>query len=165
MSKKVIRFNLSRKSINKAIKDVEAYQRWLDDKIDELVQELAKEGVAVANAKFATAQYDGPIDADVTWTSAGKGKAIVRADGQTVLFIEFGSGIMYAGSHPEETPEVARGSWSEGPEGKGHWDDPNGWYYAHGKKSFGNPANMPMYEAKREIEAKFTEIARRVFAS
>lgn len=162
---KTITLKLNRASVNKAIKDVEAYQKWLSEKTDELVTELAKEGVAIATAKFATAQYDGDNDVLVDWTSEGHGRAIVRASGSTALFIEFGTGIAYSDSHPEATADVFHGTWSEGPLGKGHWADPNGWYYAHGKKSIGNPANMPMYETVRELETKFTEIARRVFSS
>lgn len=161
---KTITLKLDRASIDKAIRDVEEYQRWLTTKTDELVQELAKEGVAIASAKFASAQYDGDNDVLVSWTSEGQGTAVVMADGSTALFIEFGTGIAFPDSHPEATADVFHGTWSEGPLGKGHWDDPNGWYYAHGKKSIGNPANMSMYQTVRELETKFATIARRVFS-
>lgn len=165
MSAKVITFNLSRSSIDHALRELADYQKWLNEKTKELVKALADYGAQVAELKFASAMYDGDRSINCRVEENGDRAYLVVAEGKSVLFIEFGTGIMYGGSHPEATAEVARGSWSLGPEGKGHWDDPNGWYYAHGKKSYGNPANMPMYEAKREIEAHFEEIARRVFSS
>lgn len=165
MSAKVITFKLSRASIQNALRELADYQRWLNEKTQELAKALADYGVQEARIKFASAMYDGDRDVKCNVEESGDRACLVVATGKDVLFIEFGTGIMYGGTHPEATPEVARGSWSLSSKGEGHWDDPNGWYYAHGKKSFGNPANMPMYEAKREIEAHFEEIARRVFSS
>lgn len=165
MRKKVITMSLSKASITKAIREVEAYQRWVDEKLKELAKELAKEGARIAEAKFTQAQYDGTNDVSVTVEDRGEYAQAVVALGNATLFIEFGTGASFPDSHPEATPDVAHGSWSEGPMGKGHWDDPNGWYYAHGKKSMGNPANMSMYQTVRELEGKFEEIVRRVFES
>lgn len=165
MSAKTITFNLSRSSIDKALRDLADYNRWINEKTNELVKALADYGAQQASIHFSGAMYDGNNDVSCHVEENGDGSCLVVATGRATLFIEFGTGIMYAGGHPEETPAVARGSWSMSPQGKGHWDDPNGWYYAHGKKSFGNPANMPMYNAKRDIEAHFEEIARRVFSS
>ena len=87
----------------------------------------------------------------------------VVALGRATLFIEFGSGVIKP-LHPETPPGLERGSWSDGPNGKGHWQDPNGWYYAHGKKSRGNPANMAMYEAVKDLENRLGQIAKEVFS-
>jgi hypothetical protein len=51
------------------------------------------------------------------------------------------------------------------PEGKGHWDDPNGWYYTHGQKSYGNPPAMAMVKAIERMTEEITTIARDVFSA
>ena len=58
------------------------------------------------------------------------------------------------------------GTWSlDSDSGKGHWDDPEGWYYEHGKKSHGNPPAMAMYDAAQTMVAELTTIAREVFGT
>jgi hypothetical protein len=81
----------------------------------------------------------------------------VMANGQAVLFIEFGSGLIGFG-HPEPHG-MGPGTYP----GKGHWNDPNGWYYAHGKKSHGNPPNMPMYTTVKELEQELERMVKEVF--
>ena len=174
MSKKVIHLNvLSAKSIDKAIRDLEEWQRWLEEKTKEFVSELAKEGMAVASARFASAQYDGTNDVSVHIEERGEFAQAVVATGEATLFIEFGTGITYPDNHPEQM--FTRGGYGYGlgrlPGGWMYDGDPgtNGEVITEGKyagriHTYGNPANMAMYEAKREIESKFEEIARRVFA-
>ena len=55
------------------------------------------------------------------------------------------------------------GTWSDGPDGKGHWKDPGGWYFSHGQHSFGNPPAMAMVHARDAILEQLTAIAREVF--
>lgn len=151
-------------SIDRAIKEINDFKKWLVEKTSLFLEELAREGAEIAGLKFATAAYDGTRDVSVTWEKRDDKRVAIVAVGSSALFIEFGSGITYPDSHPEgASTGMVHGSWSEGPEGKGHWDDPNGWYYAHGLKSMGNPAGMCMYETVRELESKVEEIARRVF--
>ena len=174
--KKVIHLHLSRKSINKAIREVEGYRYWIERKCHELVDRLAKEGVYVARIRFETAQYDGTNDAIVYDTSEGYTVAKVKAIGNSVLFIEFGTGVYYADEHPE----AAENGMIRGEYGAGHGKNENGWVYegdpgTYGQPvtvngvptgrvhTFGNPANMPMYLATTELRTKFADIAREVF--
>ena len=152
-------------SVDNAIKELRNFQKWLAEKTELFVEELGREGVAVAQLKFSTAPYDGERDVTVTSEKRGRYKVAVSAIGKSVLFIEFGTGITFAGTtHPEGAATgMVPGSWSDGPEGKGHWKDPKGWYYKHGMRSLGNPPGMAMYETVRELERKMEEIARRVF--
>lgn len=91
----------------------------------------------------------------------------LRVTGTEVLFYEFGSGITYSSlKHPEA------GENNMGPgtfDGKGLWDNPNGWWYEvrpgrkisgktmvtkKGKElahTYGRPAYMPSYKASHEI--------------
>ena len=161
---KTIRVPLTVAGIEQAIQEVERYKAWLKEKIKELLTRLAERGVELASVNFASAQYDGTRVVQCLFEDRGANTVAVVAVGKSVLFIEFGSGIIYPDAHPDPVAaEYPHGSWSEGPEGKGHWDDPNGWYYAHGQKSYGNPANMSLYRARTELEREFEQIVRSVF--
>lgn len=164
MSKRVVKFSLTTAGIDQAIRELEDYRKWLTERTKVFLEALAAEGVNIASVKFEQAIYDGDNDVTCSIEERGENKVAVVATGKATLFIEFGTGIAYPDSHPEGVDTgMVHGSWSESELGKGHWDDPNGWYYAHGKKSHGNPANMSMYNTIRELETKFEDIARKVF--
>lgn len=168
MNQKIV-IELDSASIEKAIKATEQYKKWLDQKSKALAKRLAELGATSASLGFAQAFYDGPNDVDIRIRSVPNGY-VVSANGEAALFIEFGAGITYSGvSHPEAA-EYGMGPGTY--PGKGHWDDPKGWYLpkakqnaAGDKHSYGNPAQMPMYEARKTIEQNITEIVREVFAS
>lgn len=152
------------KSIDKAIAELIRYKTWVANKEEELRKRLANIGAEVARIEFASAIYDGKNDVSVTVSDDGW-TATILASGKAVAFIEFGSGAMYGDGHPMNAEfGTGPGTWSDGPNGKGHWDDPNGWYYAHGKKSFGNPPAMAMVHARDRMVEDVTRIAREVFS-
>ena len=151
------------KSISKAIKELDRYKRWVQEKEDILRQRLAQLGATVASIEFSRAIYNGTNDVSVRVEDNGR-KATIFAEGSAVLFIEFGSGAKYGNGHPEAGKfGYGPGTWSDGPNGKGKWDDPNGWYFAHGQHSFGNPPAMAMVHARDAILEQLTAIAREVF--
>ena len=81
-----------------------------------------------------------------------------------MLFVEFGSGIKYGSGHPENA-EYGMGPGTY-PNGKGHWDDPHGWYLPKDKgggHTYGNPPTMAMYDARKTIEQDLVRIVREVF--
>lgn len=160
-----IKVSLSPRSIERAIKELEDYKKWLTEKSSELCRRLAEVGVEVATAEFSAVDYDGDKDFDVVWEEDGSGCRVV-AKGQSVLFLEFGSGAKMGGGHPlNQEFGMGPGTWSEGPQGKGHWDDPNGWYVPghHGLKSEGNKPAMGMYLAGKQMREQIETIAREVF--
>lgn len=186
MSKHVIHIKLTPKSIDKAIKEVEEKKKWLDEKTQELVKLLGEEGVRTASLKFSEAIYAGYNNVECKIEDRGENKVAVIAFSQgeidednAVLFIEFGTGVVYPDNHPEK-PE---GLLGRGEYGSGHGKNPEGWDYTgtaayQGSADFkhstnidglnvyhtkGNPANMCMYKTVRELEEDFTKIARRVF--
>lgn len=148
-------------SVSRATRTMEEYFADIIGKANELCRRLAEIGQVRATMDFSGAAYDGTNDVAVQVEPIGNGYA-VKASGNAVLFIEFGSGVIGAG-HPE--PEgYGPGTWSDGPNGKGHWQDPGGWYYAHGAKSIGNPPAAAMYNAKEEVLKEVQRIADEVFA-
>lgn len=175
MSKRVIQMKLNPTSIDNAIKELEAYKKWLTKKTSEFLKVLADEGMEIASVKFSNAQYDGTNDVSVSVEERGDNKVAVVAAGSSVLFIEFGTGIRYSEAHPEAAEHgMVRGEYGYklGRLEKGwrYKGDPgtNGEVITEGKHAgevhtYGNPANMSMYLTIRELEDKFEEIARRIY--
>jgi hypothetical protein len=137
---------------------LEDQKRRLEEKTSELVKRLADYGVEIADISFGSAPYDGVNDVKVDFEEYDEFTRAVVAAGNAVLFIEFGAGVTYGYGHPEPQG-YGPGTYP----GKGHWDDPNGWYYAHDKRSYGNPPSASMYNARKQIEEDFTRIAQEVF--
>lgn len=161
---KTITIELSNKSINSAIKELRRYAEWVKKKEDELRSRLAMLGATVASIRFSNAIYNGVNDVTVEVDDNGK-TAVIKASGTSVVFIEFGSGAKYGYGHPQAGEfGFGPGTWSDGPEGKGRWDHPKGWYYASGQHSYGNPPAQAMYSAVQEMTINLTRIAREVFA-
>ena len=163
MSRKNIIVPLSESGIQKIQDELTVYRKWQEEKARELAERLAALGATVASIRFSRAVYTGPKDVDVTVEELPNGYK-VKADGESVLFIEFGSGVTYGYGHPE-AGEFGMGPGTY-PDGKGHWDDPKGWYLpksAGGGHTFGNPPAMPMYEARKAIEQELPRIVKEVF--
>ena len=162
MPKKIVIDGLSHKNISSAIREVRKYQAWVAKKEAELRLRLASLGATVASIQFARAIYNGTNDVSVRVDDTGS-VAVIYAEGESVAFIEFGAGITYGSGHPQ-ADELGMGPGTY-PEGKGHWDNPRGWWYAHGEHTYGNPPAMAMYSAVQAMTEEVTKIAREVFAS
>ena len=149
-------------SVKSAIKELKKYKQWIIAKETELRIRLATLGASVASIQFSRAIYNGTNDVTVRVDNTGS-VAVIYAEGSAVAFIEFGSGAKYGYGHPD----AARLGTGPGtyPDGKGHWDDPRGWWYGHGKHSYGNPPAMAMYQAREQLVEQLTQIARQVFSS
>ena len=163
MSRKKIVVPLSESGIQKIQDELMVYRKWQEEKARELAERLAALGATVASVRFSRAVYTGKKDVEVTVEGLPNGYK-VKADGESVLFIEFGSGVTYGYGHPE-AGEFGMGPGTY-PDGKGHWDDPKGWYLpksAGGGHTFGNPPAMPMYEARKAIEQELPRIVKEVF--
>ena len=163
MSRKKIVVPLSESGIQKIQDELTVYRKWQEEKARELAERLAALGATVASIRFSRAVYTGEKDVEVTVEELPNGYK-VKADGESVLFTEFGSGVTYGYGHPE-AGEFGMGPGTY-PDGKGHWDDPKGWYLpksAGGGHTFGNPPAMPMYEARKAIEQELPRIVKEVF--
>ena len=160
MSRKKIVVPLSESGIQKIQDELMVYRKWQEEKARELAERLAALGVQAARIQFERGSYLGDKDVSVAKEPKGNGY-IVRADGKSVLFIEFGTGITYGFGHPEAQEHgMGPGTY---PDGKGHWNDPRGWYIPGGQHTYGNPPAMPMYEARKAIEQELPRIVKEVF--
>lgn len=156
-------------------KGVEEYAKWLQERCNLLLKRLAEYGLTIADAGFQSAIYDGTNDVSVKVEDRGQNMKAVVAVGSSALFIEFGTGIVYPDTHPE----AAKLGMIRGEYGKGHGKQRTWGYYGEPgsngevrekKKggtivlTHGNPANMPMYNAVKQIEQDIQKIAREVFS-
>ena len=162
-------------SIDDAIKKVDSYAKDLERKAQELCQRLGATGYQIALDGFFNAIYDGTNDVSVEWLSEDN-KIVIRASGYAVMFIEFGTGVTHQTYHPKRG-ELGIGN--VGTYGHGLGKLKGGWRYpaengagTKGKPdakhpgyihTYGNPANMPMYNASRDIRSEYLKVVREVF--
>lgn len=154
---------LSTSGIERLQKELKEYRKWQQEKAKELALRLAMLGASIASIRFARTAYTGMKDANVSVEAIPDGY-VVKADGETVLILEFGAGIRHGNGHPENS-EFGMGPGTY-PDGKGHWDDPKGWWIpksAGGGHTYGNPPAMAMYEARKTIERELPRIVKEVF--
>lgn len=153
-----------KKSINAAVKTLEQYKKDFLKKEAEFVRRLKELGVSVAQAGFATADYDGVNDVLIAETQSG-GRAAIIAYGETVGFIEFGTGVKYPewdSTGMDYTPP------KHGTYGQGKGANPKGWYFspgegAAGRHTYGNPPAEAMLTARNTMVEQITQIAREVW--
>ena len=161
--KKTYVIDLSASGIEELQTGLKDYKKWLKQKSEELCMRLAEMGAVKASMNFSQAIYTGIEDHTITVVKKGGGYA-VRAEGETVLFVEFGTGLIGYG-HPESNG-LGPGTYP----GVGHWDDPNGWWIprdknnGHSQHTYGNPPNMPMYNTVKELEQELERVVKEVFA-
>lgn len=160
------------KSINAAIKQIEALKAKLESKAKEICRRLAIYGATDARIGYSTAIYDGDRDVEIRVEETDNGYRII-AEGETVLFIEFGAGITYGYGHPQATefgmgpgtwfPQrgmMIHGVWTP------NWMNPNGWYFTDdlGEKhhTMGNAPSMTMYNTAQDLRRIVREVTEEV---
>lgn len=161
---KIVIDPFDKKSIDAAIKAVKQYEKDFLAKEVEFVRRLKEIGVSVAETGFALADYDGENDVLIAESQNGT-RAVVIAYGETVGFIEFGTGVKfreYDSSSTEYTPP------KHGTYGKGRGKNPHGWFFKQGegaaaRHTYGNPPAEAMLAARDEMIQRVTEIAREVW--
>ena len=172
---KTVKVPLSQRGIDTLLREIESYTVWLKERSQVLLDRLAQAGFEVASARFAKAAYDGTNDASVSMETRSEGVRAVVAVGASVLFIEFGTGVTYPDNHPQAAElGMKRGEYGQG-HGKqsswGYYGDPGTNGVVKMKKdgstvviTHGNPANMPMYETVKELEAMLPKLVKEVFS-
>ena len=161
---KIVINPFDKKSINNAVKLIAQYEREFQQKEAEFIRRLKDIGVAVARSGFATADYDGVNDVLIAETQNGS-QAVIIAYGETVGFIEFGTGVRYpewSGAGASFTPP-AHGTY-----GKGRGAQPHGWYFKQGegtaaRHTYGNPPAEAMLTARDTMIERVAQIAREVW--
>lgn len=172
---KTVKVPLSQRGIDTLLREIESYTVWLKERSQVLLDRIAQAGFEVASARFTKAAYDGTNDTSVSMETRSEGVRAVVAVGASVLFIEFGTGVTYPDNHPQAAElGMKRGEYGQG-HGKqsswGYYGDPGTNGVVKMKKdgstvviTHGNPANMPMYETVKELEAMLPELVKEVFS-
>ena len=177
MSKtKKIKIQLSDRSILEAISQINKYKFELSTKTKLLVDRLAEIGINTINVTMRSvdAVDRGDYNAAPVPIEGGANSPIqrmsVQLSGDQILFIEFSSGITHGtSSFPSMPNNPSYGSgYGMGtyPNGKGHWDDPKGWWYSKDGEShhtYGLKPYAPMYHADEDMRKAITSIAKEVF--
>ncbi len=161
---KIVIDPFDKKSINAAVKKLQQYEKEFRAKEVEFVRRLKELGVSVATTGFSLADYDGVNDVLIAETQLGT-KAMVIAYGETVGFIEFGTGVKfreYDSAGLEFTPPP-HGSY-----GKGKGKNPHGWFFKQNEGSaarhtYGNPPAEAMLAARDAMIEQVVQIAREVW--
>ena len=159
-----IRINpFDEKSIAEALEMVKQYKRDFAAKERLFIKRLAEIGVSVASTGFEVADYDGVKDVQVSMTQRGT-RAAVIAYGETVGFIEFGTGIRYPewdNSGMDYTPP------KHGTYGEGQGMRPKGCFFKPGEgalqHTYGNPPAEAMKTARDVMVERVVQIAREVW--
>ena len=176
----IVEFSLDSKSIGDAIEKIRKYRKEFEKKCEQVVSELAELGYQTAYEIISEHVFDGNTlgSLRVEQVSGADNIFVVSARSEAILILEFGSGLPASRTpHPEAAKHgMGAGTMSE----KGHWNDPNGWYYPtddyrlinkynkDGTQGYGHSKGMtpqmPFYTAAREIERQITDVVGRVFA-
>lgn len=171
-----IKLKLNSASIDRAIREVKAYRDKVDKAGAEIAKRLGERGYSVAYGVLSGHVFSGETVESLTLEEQGPGKYVLFAASKAILFLEFGAGVRYGSGHP------LAGELGFGPgtyPGKGHWDDPNGWWFptddprlilhtdSNGQgwgHSYGNKPHMPFYQADQAMRADILRIAKEVLA-
>lgn len=179
---KRITFELSTASIDKAIKELEAYKNDFANKVERVRQMVAERIQWSAQKGFSTAmlgdtyarlvngkyQDEEPIIGSSVQVSVDHSNnlSVVWVDGEEAIFIEFGAGVYHngvAGDSPH--PWGIENGYGIGTYGKGYGTK-MAWGYREGTDivlTHGTPAAMPMYNGAEEALRALDDIVKEVF--
>lgn len=175
---KKIKITLSEKSINEALNQVRQYKASLLQKISVFLDRLTQVGIDVVDTKMMEVapvdRGEFSVEGSVTSVFSADGSAVqgalIRLTGDQVLFIEFSAGKTFGtNSFPSmpNNPSYGSGYGMGTYPGKGHWDDPTGWWYVdrygEAQHTYGIRAHAPMYHADQEMRRQIGGIAKEVF--
>lgn len=149
-------------SYDAAIKEIEDYKKYVDEKSQELCKRLAEIGLSVAQIYFIPEAGNSDVTLSIEKVNDGY---LLKAEGEDVCFLEFGAGVTaglgYDTSVIEPPVDISPGSWSNAHGGmfsrKGYW------FYG-GKIMNSIVPQMGMYHAVSETMQRIAEVAREVFA-
>lgn len=168
-----IRMRLSVSDIDRAIAQIEAYQKKVRNAADTIARNLATIGFDVAYEIMDGHIYSGETISSLEVVQEEPGKYVLRAGSKALLFFEFGADVRYGSGHPWDA-ELGMGPGTY-PDGKGHWNDPNGWWFPTDDPelimrtdkdgqgwchTYGNPPHMPFYLADQTIKESILATAK-----
>lgn len=176
-----IHVKLSDSGIQSAIRQIEEYKQSLNAKITALVERLSDVGIQTVNAVMSSvSSQDDRGWYFVQFIPTGGGKdtytAIIRLEGDQVLFLEFSAGATYGTNmffKPPNNPNygdgMGMGTYPSNIPNSTNWSNPNGWYYTNKRTgqtrvhTYGVPAYAPMFNADMKMRSQIMKVAKEVF--
>lgn len=119
--------------------------------------------------------YTGETIGNLEVVQTEPNKFVLQTESTAILFLEFGAGVTKGYGHPD-VGNFGPGTYP----GKGHWNDPNGWWYptddpqlvkytdkdgqgwAH---TYGTAPQMPFYQAYTTMKDNILKIAKEVLSN
>lgn len=142
-----IKVRLSDAGLRDAERQIQEYKATLNKKAQEFAKALADKGLDVAKIRFANAQYAGSNDVSCHVEQNGAACSII-AEGKSVAFIEFGTGVM----HSAYGGELPNGVGEHGTYGKENGKHKRWYYYGE----TGN-AGTPVKEVDGKGQLNYTD--------
>lgn len=151
-------------------KQIRAYTSQLTSKYNRALERIAVIGGGTARVKFTQAMYAGKNDVEIEVKRVSNLKYQVIASGETVLFIEFGTGV----ANPELI-EPSGLTYIHGTYGQHKGLNPDGWIYVGEQgnagqpiadgvyKTQGNPPARAMYDASKDMREEIARVFREEF--
>lgn len=170
---KTIIVRLDPKSVAKAIKELNAYKKEIEEKTKLLVQRLIDEGATVARVKIQSmgAIDNGDLLAGVDgYFSPLLNAGFVRVSSDHVAFVEFGTGVVGQQSPHRNGEYLSKASWgyATGQKIFTTKDGKVGWIYPTDDGGFrfteGMESRPFMYETALELQRVFPRMALEVFS-
>lgn len=171
-----IKVRLSDTGLRDAERQIQEYKTTLNKKAQEFAKALADKGLDVVKVRFANAQYAGSNDVSCHVEQNGAACSII-AEGKSVAFIEFGTGVM----HSAYGGELPNGVGEHGTYGKENGKHKRWYYYGEsgnagtpvkevdgkGQLNYtsGNDAAMAMWGAVEEMASQVEATWREVWNS
>ena len=172
MKTTTIEFNLSERSISKAIRQLEQYKKRIILKMQQLIEVMCKDGETYA------CQYLTHIDTGETLGSImgyREGNRGIITAGGAAVWIEFGTGTLANGGksggdpfHPDRN-QLGISDWGTYGKGYGNGDNyPNGWFFYNEKTgragwTEGIAEEPFMANAAERLRDEFRKTAEKVF--
>jgi hypothetical protein len=161
------------KSIDKAIKKLNAYKLEVETKTRELAQRLTDLGADIVRMKIVEmgAYYSGDLLSGVEgYYSPALNAGFIRVTSDHVAFVEFGTGVVGQQNPHTNGEYLSKASWGYATGSKIFTtkDGRVGWIYPTDDGGFrfteGMESRPFMYETALELERQYMQIAKEVFA-
>ena len=163
---KTIKVNLLKEnSIDRAIAELQKYTERLTKRAEKIANDLTKIGAKIVDDRYKMS-HEEYVVYYLTAKDRGKKTCLIVAEGENVMFLEFGTGI-YTDDFSDEfdhdtLPPIFGGSWSQ-TEGMGHFRPDHQYWYYNRVKYQGTLPMMGFYFATKEMKEQAETIVREAF--
>lgn len=162
--RKVIRMGLNERDITRAMNEIVLTKRRIEKRTEQLVRRLTEDGAEIARVQIASlgAVYTGALLGSIEGFYDPQTRVgIIRANTPYAVYVEYGTGIVGAGSpHPEPEGYVYDVN-GHGEAGWTYWNPNDQRFHL----TAGMPARPFMYNTREQLREECQRIAKEVFSA